>query len=127
MGLMGSETSSLLSTGRTSHDDDISHYRQSQSSCSSPFCIILILLTIIGMIIFVSSYVIVPPGTIGIVITAGNVIAYESGLHHKFPLISEVIEMTAKTQKLEQENDIPTKEGLSVQLDTAVYVQFHSF
>lgn len=77
-------------------------------------------LTILGVILFVSSYIIVPPGTIAIVVTAGQVVAYESGMHHKFPILSEVIEMTAKTQKLEQENDIPTKEGLSVRLDTAV-------
>ncbi len=62
----------------------------------------------------------VPPGTIGVVVTFGNVRACGPGVYTKTPLISEVINFTAKTQKLEETNTIPTKEGLNVELDTAV-------
>eukprot|EP00979_Chaetoceros_neogracilis_P018864 scaffold11353_cov256-Chaetoceros_neogracile.AAC.1 len=63
---------------------------------------------------------VVQPGMIGLVITIGHVTAVNSGLHFKVPLVSELIIMSAKTQKLEEENVTPTKEGLSVKLDTAV-------
>ena len=65
---------------------------------------------------------VVQPGTIGLVVTLGDVVAVQSGFHFKYPFISEVITFTAKTQKLEESNNTPTKEGLSVQLDTAMYV-----
>ncbi len=62
----------------------------------------------------------VPPGTIGVVVTFGHVRSCGPGVYTKAPLISEVINFTAKTQKLEETNAIPTKEGLNVELDTAV-------
>ncbi len=63
---------------------------------------------------------VVEPGSIGLVVTLGSVVAVQSGLHIKPPFISKVIMFTAKTQKLEESNNTPTKEGLSVQLDTAM-------
>ena len=62
----------------------------------------------------------VQPELIRLVITLGHVTAINSGLHFKAPLVSELITMSAKMQKLEEENMIPTKEGLSVKLDTAM-------
>lgn len=63
---------------------------------------------------------VVEPGTIGLIVTLGNVVAVQNGVHFKIPLVSKVIMFTAKTQKLEESNNTPTKEGLSVQLDTAM-------
>jgi len=63
---------------------------------------------------------VVQPGKIGLVITLGQVTAVNSGVHFRAPLFSELVYMSAQTQKLEEENVIPTKEGLSVKLDTAI-------
>lgn len=67
-----------------------------------------------------STSFVVPPGVIGIVVTLGHVKAVEAGWHLKFPFISSLELLSAKTQLLEQKNVIPTKEGLSVELDTAI-------
>ncbi len=77
--------------------------------------IIIVLVNVLSQVAFV-----VQPGMIGLVVTLGNVVAVESGLHYKYPFISKVITFSAKTQKLEESNNTPTKEGLSVQLDTAM-------
>ena len=63
---------------------------------------------------------VVPPGMVGVVVTLGKVNAYSSGLHNRLPLVSELFLFSTKTQLIEEENVIPTKEGLSVTLDTAV-------
>jgi len=57
---------------------------------------------------------------IGIVVTLGHVQAFGNGLHFRVPFASHLEKLSAKTQKLEEENTTPTKEGLSVKLDTAV-------
>lgn len=63
---------------------------------------------------------VVPPGAVGIVVTLGNIQASSNGLHFKAPLLSSLEILSTKTQLLEAQNVIPTKEGLSVTLDTAV-------
>jgi regulator of protease activity HflC (stomatin/prohibitin superfamily) len=73
-----------------------------------------------------SSWFVVPPGEIGVVVTLGHVTSYGRGLHWRIPYASHVVMMSAKTQKLDETNTVPTKEGLSVQLDTAMYVHFRS-
>lgn len=67
-----------------------------------------------------SSFVVIPPGEIGIVVTLGHVRTLPPGLHFRAILISSVEKLSGKTQLLEQENVIPTKEGLSVKLATAM-------
>jgi regulator of protease activity HflC (stomatin/prohibitin superfamily) len=67
-----------------------------------------------------SSWFVVPPGEIGVVITLGHVTSYCRGLHWRIPYASHIVMMSAKTQKLDETNTVPTKEGLSVQLDTAM-------
>ena len=89
-------------------------------------------LTILGfaLILALTSAVetafIVPPGAVGIVVTLGHVEARDSGLHFRAPLISGVEILSTKTQLLEEQNVIPTKEGLSVTLDTAVLFRLDS-
>lgn len=79
-----------------------------------------IFLAVAIVIIVTQSVFVVQPGKIGIVITLGQVAAVNSGVHFRVPLVSELVYMSAQTQKLEEENVIPTKEGLSVKLDTAM-------
>jgi prohibitin 1 len=79
-----------------------------------------IFLAVAIVIIVTQSVFVVQPGKIGIVITLGQVAAVNSGVHFRVPLVSELVYMSAQTQKLEEENVIPTKEGLSVKLDTAI-------
>jgi regulator of protease activity HflC (stomatin/prohibitin superfamily) len=57
---------------------------------------------------------------VGIVVTLGHVTAYPSGLNFRIPFVSHLELMSTKIQILEENNIVPTKEGLAVTLDTAV-------
>ncbi len=85
-----------------------------------------ILIPLFLLISYFETCFVVPPGTIGIVVTLGHVQAFSNGVHTKMPFVSELVYLTAKTQKLEEENEIPTKEGLNVRLDTAVLFRLDS-
>lgn len=65
--------------------------------------------------------VIVPPGEVGVVTTFGSVSkqTLPSGLHLKNP-VSQVRNVSVKTRLCEEETYVPTKEGLTVELDTAL-------
>ena len=79
------------------------------------------ILVLVAVIIpFFSSFFIIPPGEIGIVVTLGHVKSYRPGPHWRIPFLSHLVLMSSKTQKLDEQNNVPTQEGLSVQLDTAV-------
>mmetsp|Transcript_20892 Transcript_20892/g.60820 ORF Transcript_20892/g.60820 Transcript_20892/m.60820 type:complete len:160 (+) Transcript_20892:309-788(+) len=83
----------------------------------------LILAGVLGLLFLVGALqcsFVVEPGTVGVVATLGHVHTYEPGLHFRAPYVSNVVHMSVKTQLLEQANVIPTKEGLSVELDTAM-------
>ena len=87
----------------------------------SPFRIVLLVVFAIFLLNGIAdSIFVVQPGSIGLIVTLGKVVAVESGLYFKYPFISKLIMFSAKTQKLEESNNTPTKEGLSVQLDTAM-------
>ena len=68
------------------------------------------------------SCMIVGPGEVAVVVTFGHVTTMEPGFHLITPIFARVHMMSTKTQLLDQENTIPTKEGLSVRLETAMYV-----
>merc|ERR1711862_156222 len=85
--------------------------------------IIAAFIVLVGL--FNCSFVI-HPGEIGIVVTFGHAASYFPGLHYRIPYVSELIRMSAKTQLLEEENLIPTKEGLAVTLDTAVLFRLNT-
>ena len=80
----------------------------------------VITLAIILVICAVETAYIIPPGMVGIVVTLGKVDSRTSGLHFRFPMVSSLEILSTQTQLLEEKNVIPTKEGLSVTLDTAV-------
>lgn len=101
--------------------------RSSSSSARGPsflgvLCTLLMFIIVAAAIVLIVANPVftVPPGTISIVVTWGTVTAYGPGVHYKIPFVSQVIQFSSQTQKLEEENSIPTKEGLNVKLDTAV-------
>jgi len=69
---------------------------------------------------------IVDAGYVGVASTFGNLELYDPGLHFRNPLITNVDFLSTKTQLLEQSNFVPTQEGLTVELDTAVLVRLDS-
>uniref|UniRef100_A0A7S4ATR7 Band 7 domain-containing protein n=1 Tax=Pseudo-nitzschia australis TaxID=44445 RepID=A0A7S4ATR7_9STRA len=62
-------------------------------------------------------------GQIGIASTFGSIERYDPGLHFRTPFVSKIEYLSTKTELLEQSNFVPTKEGLTVELDTAVLVR----
>lgn len=84
------------------------------------YSLILILSGIIIASLLAAGFTVIKPGEVGIVVTLGRASTFVPGAHFRIPGVSYVHTMSTKTQLLEQQNVIPTKEGLAVQLDTAV-------
>ena len=78
---------------------------------------LLVLAAIVGLM----SVRTVEPATVGVVTTFGSVNAntLTSGLHLVNPF-ARVVAYSTKTQLFEQQNHVPTKEGLTVDLDVAL-------
>lgn len=79
--------------------------------------------SIIGIFLLcmiISAPIVIKPGELGIIVLLGAVRTAGPGLHFRIPILAQVTRMSTKTQLLEQANTIPTKEGLSVRLDTAI-------
>ena len=81
-----------------------------------------------ALILFSSSSPIqvVDTGEIAIVSKLGALSQLNPGLHVVAPLISRVDKLSTKTTLLEQSNFVPTKEGLTVELDTAILFRLDS-
>lgn len=96
----------------------------SPSNCAKGTCGCISLVALIGLLIGIiaiaKSFTNVSPGEVGIVVTRGNLRSVGPGRHKIRPFVSDVTTMTTKTQLLNQQHVIPTKEGLAVQLETAV-------
>jgi len=77
-------------------------------------------LVVFALLLF-SSIRIVPPAHVGLAVTIGSVASEtsESGIHLMNPLASLVL-FSTKTTLFEQTNHVPTKEGLTVDLDVAL-------
>ena len=73
-----------------------------------------------ALVIF-SSVCVVEPGEVGIVTTLGSIspIPLEAGFHVTSPL-ANVQTFSVKTSLAEESTTVPTKEGLSIELDTAL-------
>ena len=71
--------------------------------------------------LFSNSVAIIPPGEVGLISTLGSLdpTPLEAGLHVKSPL-ANIRQFSVKTILAEEENFVPTKEGLTVELDTAL-------
>jgi regulator of protease activity HflC (stomatin/prohibitin superfamily) len=88
--------------------------------------VVLLVFTIVAIVALFEFSFIVPPGEVGVVITLGHVESYGSGLHFRVPFVSRLELMSAKIQILEENNIVPTKEGLAVTLDTAVLFRLNT-
>ena len=109
------EQSSLLPTnGNRRNDADIDSMLCGFCTCILVF--VIVLLSVLALF----SITIVGPGEVGIVVTFGTVTSMEPGFHFRKPFVSVLHKMSTKTQLLDQKNTIPTKEGLSVSLETAM-------
>jgi len=82
--------------------------------CLAAVVVLLVLLPVL------TSWFLVQPGEIGVVVTMGRVASYGPGPHFRLPYVSHLHMFSSKTQKLDEKNSVPTKEGLTVQLDTAM-------
>lgn len=71
-------------------------------------------------LIGISGVFVVQPGDIGIVVTLGHVTTCKPGLNFRNPFISTLQTISSRTQLLQENSHTPTKEGLSVEIDTAV-------
>jgi len=78
---------------------------------------------VILLIILFKSIVVVPAGNIGVKALFGNVYKdpLSSGIHVVNPLIT-IHEMSVRTQQITEKANVPSKEGLTVQLDLSVLV-----
>lgn len=75
----------------------------------------------LGLLLLLASLRTVPPAHVGVVVTFGRVDATPilAGLHICNPFASVEL-FSTKTQLVEQRNHVPTKEGLTVDLDIAL-------
>lgn len=80
----------------------------------------------VGVIMFaltlgLNSFVVIPAGSVGIVDIFGNVspVTLKSGINTVTPW-AHVEKMSIKTQELKETMDVPSKEGLTVQLEISV-------
>ena len=103
-----------LNTGRT-----YTKCKESHDDPTNKVVLCIVGAIILGLALYETIFV-VPPGMVGVVVTFGHVSSYKQGLHWRYPLVSTLENFSAKTQKLEELNTTPTKEGLSVQLATVV-------
>mmetsp|Transcript_46032 Transcript_46032/g.89927 ORF Transcript_46032/g.89927 Transcript_46032/m.89927 type:complete len:292 (-) Transcript_46032:35-910(-) len=94
---------------RTSSNDD-------DCGCSWICCFFVIVILVFTL----SHFFVVQPGEIGIIVTFGSIRSVGPGLQSRKLMGTTVLLQSSKLQLLEEKNTIPTKEGLSVILDTAV-------
>lgn len=113
----------LLIVGRLAENRKInfSHYGDNEKRIWPLVSIVFFIM--IGFTACLEALFVVQPGMVGIVVTMGKVQSYSSGLHYRIPFVSTLEFLSTKTQLLEEQNIIPTKEGLSVTLDTAILFQ----
>ncbi len=86
---------------------------------------VLSVAAVVFLLTLLISMFVVPPGSVGIVVTFGSVQSYPSGLHFRKPFVSTLEMLSLKTQLIEEKSHTPTKEGLSVELDTAILFHFN--
>ena len=77
--------------------------------------------TAVAALVIFSSVCVVEPGEVGIVTTLGSIspVPLEAGFHVTSPL-ADVQTFSVKTSLAEESTTVPTKEGLSIELDTAL-------
>ncbi len=78
---------------------------------------------ILGLILLAKSIVVIPAGHVGVVSLFGNVYdkALDAGIHVVNPLV-KINEMSVRTQQITEDAQVPSKEGLIVNLDLSVLI-----
>lgn len=119
LGSKSVEGASISAGGDGNEKDGVEDRTMTQSRTAILLPIAAILL--IPLIWLASTgFVVVPPGELAVIVTLGHVDVYEPGPHFRTPFVSTVHTMSTKTQLLDERNNIPTKEGLSVSLDVSL-------
>jgi prohibitin 1 len=73
-----------------------------------------------ALVVLAQSILIVDPGEVALTTRLGQLSQQGPGIHLIAPLVSNIHFLSTKTQLLEQKSFVPTKEGLTVELDTAI-------
>lgn len=73
-----------------------------------------------ALLTLVQSFQVINAGEVGIVRRLGALEQINPGPHLVTPFVSSVSRLSTKTRKLELSNFVPTQEGLTVELDTAI-------
>ena len=71
-------------------------------------------------LVFLNPLHVTPPGSVTVVSRLGHVSTCDPGISLVTPLVSTKKLFSTQTRLLEQENFVPTREGLTVELDTAI-------
>jgi len=101
-------------------DEDDKRLTRSRSSRQSTKVKSWLLAMAVPFFFLVCSVRIVPPAHVGLSVTFGSVSStLDSGVHITNPMAS-MLTFSTKTTLVEQKNHVPTKEGLTVDLDVAV-------
>jgi len=81
----------------------------------------LLLAVVFGLIAFTRFLTVIPAGNVGVVDFFGSVSdkTLKSGINFRNPL-ARVIKFSIKTQEMSEDMHVPSKEGLTVQLDATV-------
>lgn len=74
-----------------------------------------------GILALVQCFTVVPAGHVGVIDFFGNVseLTLKAGVNFVNPL-AKVVKFSVKTQELKEQMDVPSKEGLTVQLEVSV-------
>lgn len=113
------ERQGLLRTSHIVPDTNKTDTTMSETRFGS-WTLLLIVSVVLTFWVGFTSFVVVPPGEIAIVVTLGRVDVLPPGAHFRTPFVSAIHSMSTKTQLLSEKNTIPTKEGLAVELDVAL-------
>lgn len=83
----------------------------------------IVIAAVAAILILLKSIVIIPAGHVGIMDLFGNVYAtaLEPGIHVVNPLLG-IHEMSIRTQQITEEATVPSREGLTVNLDISVLI-----
>jgi regulator of protease activity HflC (stomatin/prohibitin superfamily) len=81
----------------------------------------IIIAIVVVLILFSKSVVVVPAGHVGVKVLFGKVYdkTLSAGIHLVNPLM-KIHEMTVRTQQISEDANVPSKEGLSVNLDVTI-------
>ncbi len=92
--------------------------RGSTPGIAPPVAIAGVLLALLSL---TQTFTVVPAGTVGVVDFFGNVspVALKAGINLVNPF-ARIVKMSVKTQEIKEQMDVPSKEGLTMRLESSV-------